>query len=508
MAEVAVKFTGDPAAMQRALDAVIRNQERMEQGFKRIKGEARSAGSAAEKGFDLGSLTRWVGGLALARTALQAITSEIRLQWDLQRQARETQVTVAGSRKEILRNLPGVSDADRSFVLAQASKIAQEVGIDEKAIGQGIAQALSASGVDIPASLSAVRQAARFIPDRPDAMGLFAGGMLDLAKVTGSKDAATNQGLLAFVAGLSRVVDPLEAAHNIPRSLIGQMQFGADPRSASALFSALSVGGADVQGRISGAAAIGLAQQLREFFGQDPKELRKERKHGPATPLEQFLKGGADPGDMLGRIQTLQGSPDLAKQFLKTADFEKVVRGPIEGLLTNAASFTAQEFQKNLSLVLDNDQLKADGEKMIQSFLLDPLEHTAKRQRAIDTAAQQIRLAQGPDARAEQEREGFINTMKVARKWGYLAEGVYGVGEGIASAVEWAGFPLATQEETRTTRLGVLRGTASEFRQSGGEGEVDVANAIDRLVDVMQETNTVNAKSGSPTYAPDPRSEK
>ena len=115
MAEVAVKFTGDPAAMRRALDAVIRNQERMEQGFRRIKGESKSAGDGMFSNLravalELFSVYKGVELVTAAFTEMRKVESEAGRVLSQEAFGTRTLAQIASTTKEFER-LKGQVDA-------------------------------------------------------------------------------------------------------------------------------------------------------------------------------------------------------------------------------------------------------------------------------------------------------------------------------------------------------------------------------------------------------------
>jgi len=144
---------------------------------------------------------------------------------------------------------------------------------------------------------------------------------------------------------------------------------GATSTGAAALFAALSMGGADVEGRISGTGGISLAQQLRDF-----------------GPLKRY-------GTMTERIGALQGSKAMARQFIDSSSFEKKMLGPIEDLLLRPQSETAQAFKRNLEKIPKTEMLGQVADSMLDMFSLDPSDITASGNRRIKMLKDQEQIA-------------------------------------------------------------------------------------------------------------------
>ena len=394
---ISIKATGDPAALLAKYDAVIRKQGQVIRTLDQASRKAQAGGTAARQmGRDFrdgGELARLAirgitGALGVTGVlgAMQKVTEEIRTQIRLQEQQSQRQITLNQARQDLLRNLAGVSQGDRRAALETTAGIAAETGVAQKFIFQAAASAVSASGGAVDPALAAVRQSARFLADRPEAIAGFAGSLLDLSKVTGTTDALVNQGLLTQVGALSRVVDPQAQAQNIPRSLIGQQAFGSTGQGAAALFAALTTGSGDIRGATSGPAALALAEQLRRFgtiedldeFATDRQRQEKEEERRLKAPLQGLTTTQQ-------RIAALQADPDLAQAFLGQASFEKVALGPIEQLLLNTSSQVAQEFAKNLRAIPGNAELAALARQSIAGRRDDPLEGVATIARGFDT---------------------------------------------------------------------------------------------------------------------------
>lgn len=333
MPQVGLEMTGEERELVRSVLRAEKKLLQMEDKLKRINRTGTRAGKDVSKGLgQIGAMARTaasalgVGGGLFA--AVQALKGEFQSIVETQKEAAAIQIPTASARKDLIRNLGGKTDDDIRKALEGGSEIAFETKVDERAIFGALASAVSASGQDIELSLEAVEQSAKFLADKPAEIGLFAGALLDLSKVTKSRSAEVNQGFLQLSGSLSRVVDPAQQAKNLPPSLIGQQQAGATPAEAAALFGAISEGSGDFLGALTGTATIKLSQQLRDFFQE--KDVRAATA-GQRESLGRDLTTGE-------RIEFLQERQDLGGRFLEGAEFENKARGPIEALIQNLPS--------------------------------------------------------------------------------------------------------------------------------------------------------------------------
>lgn len=359
-------------------------------------GKMKKAGAAAQAAFGPKALTQMksfavgvagIGGAAGGVLAmLRLVTAEIRSVQQLQASAAQTQITVSAARQELIRNLGGLSIKQIREVIASGVEISRETNVSQTVINRALAQGVSASGGDKAGAVSSVRLAAKFLADSPESIAPFAGSLLDLAKVTGSRDTRLNLGFTQFAGQQSRVVNPILQAKNIPPALIGARSFGTTAAGGAALFAALSNAAADVTGAVTGTGLINLSKQLEKV-------------------LPQF-------GTTTERIQALQASPEEARKFLASGSFEQKVQGPIRSLLTDPNSVIARQFNKNLASIPGDRGLVRLAGRAIANRRADPLEGTASLARALDVAIEQADVSDPRRATAGVIRPRFKELLK------------------------------------------------------------------------------------------------
>lgn len=406
--DVSVGFSGQEADLIRALEKSERRFEKLEKKVKGINTQNKRAGKSFKEAFgqkavtQVKSLVTAMGLGAGLAGVVRLVSSEYRNLIEVQRTAASVVITLSQARKNLFRNLAGKDEATLLAAIESAGTISRATGVRESITTNALAEAVSASGQNVPASVKAVRGAARSLADSPGKIAGFAGSLLDLGKVTGSEDADVNRGLLLATSALSRVSDPRQAAMNIPRSLINQKVMGATTSEAAALFAALSVAGADFKGSITANATIRYGEQLRDFF-RDDKKLTQQA-------LDYFGRE-ATTGERQG---LLQRNTKIAKKFLKGASFDAAASGLIEDLLLKPGSVAATEYQKALGGIGSNEELAALARQSIKDRDLDPLEEIAKAERAFKVAAETLSLRNMKGARASVARAGVKSVLQAA----------------------------------------------------------------------------------------------
>jgi DNA-binding ferritin-like protein len=444
---------------------VKRMGRELEKTGKKGKKSAEDSGTAL-KGM-AGKVMGVVGAYTSLSGAINLVNREMAQQIELQAKAAGVQITVASSRKDIIRNLPGASAEKVREVLAASQAISAEFSIDEASINAAFATALSSTGGNVEASTGAVRAASQFLADRPGQIGEFAGSITDLAAVTGTDDPEVNLGLLTTVAGLSRVTDPGQQSQNIPKALINQLAFGSTAQGATALFAALTTGGAEKTGRSAGTAGIRLAQQLSEF----------------APELDTTTE----------RIQTLQADPKRAAEFLEKATFDAGIEGAIRQLFLDPLAKVSRDFARNLKMLPDEAGLREVGRRTIANFAIDPLERTAQLKRAFDTIEQELLLSNLEGAEGGVSRKGVEGILK--------ASGASAIGTKLRQIGFEAGTGLG-REGAATRAIDIFRliqesrEAPTDFVSAGGRGvevsrvpterDREVAEILERAVATLE----------------------
>jgi len=391
--------------LNKKLDDATGKGKKAGQAMSRVGSDAAKAGKHHREAFEPSILNRWASGLVGVGGILGAyrlITAEVTRIRELNKEIADAQITVNQARQDVLRNLGGATREEKQNVLSAGRTIAAGAGIKEVYVQAAMAQAISASGGNVPASIAAVQQAAQFIPDRPEEMPLFAGAFLDLAKVTGTNDARVNQGLLQMVGALSRVVSPTQQARNIPQAMVGLVGQGATVREAGALFAALSNAAADVEGNVTRTGLINFAEQINQFLPDvAPGEV------GPNIPT-------------LGeKIRRLRESPKMAREVAASLTARAAVKVPLRQLITEPDSVIATAAEQFAGQIPGRERLGGLAQQAVLDRYLDPLEATASLQRRLQTTTELMRTGDLASGYSGTLRAGLEDYQR-ATKRGYV----------------------------------------------------------------------------------------
>jgi hypothetical protein len=220
----------------------------------------------------------FVAGYVSIQTAVSAVNGAIKDQIELQKESLAIATDIAKAQAGAVKNLTGLSSADKAKVLQEAKKLQADVGFsDQKYIAEAIGAGYSAIG-DIEATKSAVRAAAELSRNAPDELSTIASGALDVSQGSGIKDAAKNLGFLLQVGAVSRVEDPAALSRTLAPAISSGVNTvpNQDRQQASieigAIYSELNRFATDIEGRSTGTSTKELLSKMQEFFRKLPEE--------------------------------------------------------------------------------------------------------------------------------------------------------------------------------------------------------------------------------------------
>ena len=440
MADVKFILDAEHAKAVNAFLKVVDAQDKSEKGFKRQVNEGMKFDKMLGR-IATGAIGA-VAGIASITTAVRALGAEWRQVVDLQNRAAQSQVSVASAEQMLIGNLIGEDPAVGRQFVKDVGSIASRTGVPRVSMYQAAAGVVSASGGDLPLALSGLEQAARFMPQTPEAIQEFAGAMIDMSKATGSRDPRVNQGMLQAMGKMSRLETLRQQALNIPMAVIGQVNMGATARGAGAFFSALSVSMGDRRGEMSRTASIRTAEQVEEFFRTDPQAIAAARGAGLSPAMMTQHE----------KLMLMQGT-SLAHRFY----FGGPGRNPFVS--------------------------EAAAKGPLRSFLLDPTGNMAQNYRAAYAGLPTLQAA-----------PGFVDQAMAARAWA-SGEPAAAMQRSFVSSREDAltRFPaLGLAGVLREGTIGTLRDTgmgkmaeriaALDFEVTTYAGMHDVAGTAERML--------------------------
>lgn len=253
------------------------------------------------------------GAWAGIGSAVAVVNGQLQLQNRLQREALDTTMKLANVRRDLSSNLATLSDADYKKFGAGLKGISERTGMSDEFINSIAPSATSAQG-NLPdqAVLNAIEMAATAAPQSVDNAKAVALGLLNASKLTKTSDAKANLGFQLSVGKSTAVVKQEDVNSVLVPAAIGIQTAGGDKANeAAAIVSTLTSSMVDETGRNSSTAAIGLADQLKDFL---------PAKKGYSSTMQ--------------RIEALQANPKLRNRFMGQANFELKAKAPIQNLLT------------------------------------------------------------------------------------------------------------------------------------------------------------------------------
>lgn len=327
------------------------------------------------------------GGLA---GALQLINKEYDAIKERQAASARESMTVADAEINALRNLGPTTAAERDEFLTAIQQMSRETGVSRKDLYLRAASALSAKGaLPTETALQAVELSAQLVPEDAEEGEAVAGSMLDIMKLTGSKDPNAALGLLARVGEQSRIKSTGYLAKNVAPGLVTDILRGDKPEEAAALFSTISQAIVDTTGEKSRVIMSKLADQLEEALPEEKTGLKSTRE----------------------RIEAIQKDPKLQKRLIPELKLGATGGGPLEVLLKGEGQTTEtyRQFLADATTMEENAEYITNQIDLIRGT---ELQRTAQFGRTVKTAAEELAVADQPGARIGLVREQFVPLLK------------------------------------------------------------------------------------------------
>ncbi len=360
----------------------LRAQQLKNESLARMNAAVRTVGEAQQQSFgpaSLANLQSYVMGLVSIQTVISVIRGEMEA---IKREAEKTnqsQLTAFDARSVLKRNIASLGIEKARGLEKQADSLSGEIGIEQWHVDNALASAISTSDNENQA-LNRVRLASKYLPDSPEAFGIFAGSLGDLAAATRDNNDMRNLGFMLTVGAQSRVTDDQKLAEQLPKAISGAVTYGATPEEAGALFDAISTKTADTEGRTTGTAVLQLTEQMRDK-----------------------VKGGS----FRERLGMLRADPELAKEFIEKASFEVKAKGAIEELILNKDSLISRSYESLLgSFGTPESQIKT-AEDLLSYLGEGRIAKTAGVERVIGARTNQFRLSQDADL-SDKSREDVV----------------------------------------------------------------------------------------------------
>lgn len=388
------------AKMQSALDKTVDKLGKVEQASK-------DSAKATEDGFSAaaGSALKFVGaltGIGSAVAGVMVIANQLRREYEnmvsRQKDAANAQIGFETQLAETVRNAAGLLTGDE--IKQRTIEIAGQVNADQSAVAAALSSTLSAVGpknkAEAEQAFEATRASMQFAPEMGGAdVAALAGTAVDIAKRTGATPAQAI-GFMQNIGGVARVPSLQNLSGNVAPAVMSVSQFGGSMQEAGGLVSALTQGMADTEGRISGTAAIGLAEQLRE------------RLPGMGSTAERIAAIQGDPAKFKAFFQ---GGRFGSKKF-EPASFEKKALASVEQLLT-PGTMMARAFTEGTEKIGD---VQGAGQATYDDLMkqVNSVTFASRLKRTFGTATSEQQILDTVGGQTSISREGLKGFLKGA----------------------------------------------------------------------------------------------
>lgn len=335
MADVKFATTADVSQAQKQIDQLSKQVSQLGQQLGQVSSDGKK--HAKEHSDALAGVGREILGMATGylsvRTAIGLVNAELQNQIDLRRKAAEATMTEAAAERQFLMNAGVRSEAEREEYLARIRKISQETGVLQRQLYTAGSAVFSAKG-DLPAeqAWSALREAARFVPENPEQGKALAVASLDVMRAAGFKEAGPAMGLIASMARLSHVFDWEKIAQHGVRGVAAAIQAGATPQEAVALWSAETYGQTDWQARKTTTSVGQFARQLEAYYPEKDAKIPRDL-FGQLMPGAGGVRKGTGMKTFAERLKYLQENRDQAEAFFQVINLEEAAKPSIRELL-------------------------------------------------------------------------------------------------------------------------------------------------------------------------------
>lgn len=369
MGNVTTVFASDDKDVQRAFASMQKEMVRLKEANRQLAEQTKQGAKESQSFFDGGvaGLAKMAAGYLTLETAISKVTEKLVAQAAQEEKLKQLAVDATEQRAKALagftRNAGFIDSKELQSLKSQVVDISRETGVSTDVLFPAAGAALSAKGsLTNKQAMAALRQAALATPEGDAAtVEQLTGGLLDIAKLSGSGDARRNFGLLAGVAANARVTDIGKIAKNAVPGATAVRQQGGTAAEALAIVATMTSLLDDQEGAVSRTAAVKLSEELA-------KQLPKL-----ASPVE--------------RIRAMQADPALRKKFL-AGWTETTTLGGVRQLLEGGRA--AELLNQNIAAIPNEDAV-AKGDQLIANL---------QQQREVAIARTKGRLAAGAEEMA------------------------------------------------------------------------------------------------------------
>ncbi|HSG69858.1 MAG TPA: hypothetical protein VLA12_05555 [Planctomycetaceae bacterium] len=405
--KITLEMVAQEAGLLKVLEKVSKEIDKLDKKAQKIGENSAKTSKAAESGFQkfgkavgdtAKSLTGVTSGIMAATAVLAGFNKGIQDTIANSERMRNQQLSAGQALREMKVNFsPDKTIRDEIHLEKEILAIAERRKATVGDVARVASSALSASTLSNAETLKFVDTALQFMPGNPDAADELASRALDIAKITGNKNAGQNIGALIGTQGASRITELSQLGSTVMPPLNAAVLRGDTAEQGLEMFAALTQLIGDKEGRTTGTAQIALIEQLNEF-----------------APLAKFQGPTA-------KAQELQRNPELRKLFLsggkmlkdkfEDASFEKKASAGIESFLSNTAG--AMEAQANAAKkILPLQQSGKLFDEKLRMLSSGEFQDTVSADLAGRSNVEEFQLQGGIEGRQARARAIFESTVK------------------------------------------------------------------------------------------------
>lgn len=408
---VTLKVGGDNKEAIKVVEQLQKRVEQLEAQNRKLNQESKKGADDSTRGWNAAAngAANAIAAYVSLQAAIQVVNRSLQDKIDLENKSAQAQTRVADSQRGFLINLGLVSKAEQEAANARIQQISKATGASVGSLYASAGAAVSARGdLSINQALDAVAVAARVQPRNAGEQTAVAGGLLDLATLTGSADAKVNLGILAGVGSQARITNLQALSQNLVPGAINVASRGGTPQEALALVSTITSQLKDATGATSATAGIQLANQLAAFLPESDT-FKNETRNG--RTVRTVNRRGTGLSSTFQRIEALQNDDLLREQFLGSASFEQKAGSAIEQLLTKGSPL-AQLLTSNAAGLPSNAAAAGRADSFIAGLNDSSLQRAANIQSMFAGVTERNYLSNIASGEASLVRQGMLDLDK------------------------------------------------------------------------------------------------
>lgn len=337
MAETIVTLSANDAALMKALQRIVGEQNKVDAGFAKVKKSSADA-SNAFKPQHLDSIVTGVGKVAAGWAGVEVVASTVNARFaemvEKQERSLSLSLDIAAAQAVASKNFTGLTPEEKAAAFEAANQISAKTGFSDKAkINEAMSSGMGVIS-DVPTVANAVSAAAPLSLHNPDELKDLARGALAVQRATGVTSPEANLGFLQSAAGNAFIESNALVASRMTPVLGSSLR---EVPNQDAKDAAIDV-----------AATFG---ELSKLLSDATGDISKTNADKFFLELDKVFDAGQfpDPGTLRGRISAAQTNPEVREQVLKGFG-ENEGTGAIKQLL-DGTSTAAKSFENSIKTI-------------------------------------------------------------------------------------------------------------------------------------------------------------